>query len=224
MVYYQEKYKKNIAIDMRKRGFSYSEISEKLFVPKSTLSLWLREVPIEEEHLQKLRDRKLEALRSGSRERLARVAASIEELKNQSAESVKEISKRELWLMGIVLYWRERFSSDDVRKGVQFSSSDPALAKLFLLWLAEVGGIREEEIISDVFLSEDDDRNKVLKHWAEVVGKPSHVYVQKSSKKKKMRKRNRNELGFLRIRVKASSMLARQVAGWAKGIENLLLK
>ena len=128
--------------------------------------------------------------------------------------------------MGIVLYWRERFSSDDVRKGVHFSTSDPSLAKLFLLWLGDVGGIGEEEIISDIFLSESDDRKKALAHWAEIIGSPSHVYVQKTvkNKKKKKRQRNRNELGFLRIRVKASSMLARQLMGWAKGIENLLLK
>ena len=62
----------------------------------------------------------------------------IAEIKKTSAKDIQEITKKELWLMGIVLYWRERLLSgneNDLRKGVKFSSSDPYLIKLFLKWL-----------------------------------------------------------------------------------------
>ncbi|MEK6884288.1 MAG: hypothetical protein AABY22_31950, partial [Nanoarchaeota archaeon] len=61
-----------------------------------------------------------------------KTAQKIEEIKNSSAEDLKEISKRELWLMGIMLYWRERFlhgNENDLRKGVRFTSSDPNIIK-----------------------------------------------------------------------------------------------
>jgi len=48
--------KKLKAIRMRKEGASYSQIKEKLKVSKSSLSLWLRDMPIPEKRLRELRD------------------------------------------------------------------------------------------------------------------------------------------------------------------------
>ena len=165
-------------------------------------------------------------------------------MKNSSAKDIGKISKRELWFMGIVLYWRERFlngNENDLKKGVRFTSSDPYLVKLFLKWLREVGGITDEEIGFDIFITEDkkDFLDKTIDHWSSVTGFPksnfSHIYFQKSSTRNKKeeikskgetgrknltgrRNSKRTFFGLLRIRVKASSMLARQIAGWVRGI------
>jgi len=55
MVYLNEDYKK--AIELRKKGLSYSEILKCVPVAKSTLSLWLRSVGLSKKQRQRLTDK-----------------------------------------------------------------------------------------------------------------------------------------------------------------------
>lgn len=48
---------KEEAIKLRLQGNSYSQIKSVLKVNKSTLSYWLKDFPLSEEKIQKLRDR-----------------------------------------------------------------------------------------------------------------------------------------------------------------------
>jgi len=229
MVQYFKKYKKNIAIDMRKRGMSYSEINNRINIPKSTLSFWFKDLELSGDQLNKLNQNRLEALKRGVAKKGLKLKQAVEEIKNNSAKDIRKISKRELWLMGIILYWRERLLSNNessLRKGIKFTSSDPYLIKLFLKWLKDIGSIDNKEIIFDILLSRDDLKEKIIEYWSEVVGfsrsEFRHFYFYKSggarSSSGKKRNYNRTKYGLLRIRVKSSSMLARQVRGWVKGI------
>lgn len=228
MVQYLEKYKKNIAIDMRKKGMSYSEIKNHIHVPKSTLSYWLKDLKLTEEQIKKLDEKHLEARKNSLKKKNLQTLRLIEEIKSSSAASIKAISKRELWLMGVILYWRERLLSGnetDLHKGVRFTSSDPYLIKLFLKWLQDVGKIKNDEIRFDIFIGENrrNSMNEVIEYWSDVTdsleGLFSRIYFQRNNlKRSKRRIKNQTSMGLLRIRVKASSMLARQIAGWVRGI------
>jgi len=230
MVQYLEKYKRNIAIDMRKKGFLYSEIKNRLGVPKSTLSFWLKKIKLTEEAKKMLDGKRFESWKHGSEKKVHRTLKMIEDIKKSSSSDIKEITKKELWLIGAVLYWRERFLSgneSDLRKGVRFTSSDPYLVKLFLKWLQDVGRIKNEEIKFDIFIEADkkDIISEVVGYWSDVTEFPEstfkHVYFQKVKAKRKRGGRkiaNKTKVGLLRIRVRSSSMLARQIAGWVRGI------
>ncbi len=238
MVQTPVRFKKGIAIELRKKGLSYSEIKNSINIPRSTIAYWLKEVELTEPQVEKLKMRRSEVARANSAKRSLRISREVEELKNASAKEVGAISKRELWLMGIMLYWRERLLSgngQDLRKGVSFMSSDPDLIRFFLKWLRGVGKIGDEEIAFDIFAGKDKRRkiNEIIIHWSKITGFSSslfdHVYYLK--KKPMSKKRNpgiarrnytkNNEWGILRVRVKASSALARQMAGWMEGIRQL---
>ena len=223
---------KNRAIALRREGLSYSEIQKHLSVPKSSLSYWFRTVRLTAPQRERLLVRRKDALRSGAEKKKTRTRKLIDEIRNSSAKDIKEISRRALWLRGIMLYWRERFlrkGETDVHRGVRFTSSDPELIKFFLKWLFEVGGLEQREIIFDIFLSSA-KRNfldTVIHHWSRVTGYPitdfHHVYIQKrKTGKNKRRYIHSAPYGLLRIRVRASSMLARQITGWVRGIERQL--
>src|SRR3989338_1247337 len=177
MVQYLENYKKNIAIDMRKKGMSYSEIGNRIHVPKSTLSFWLRKIKLTKDQLKKLNNKKIESLKKGSEKKIARTRQTIEEIKKASAKDIKEITKKELWLIGAVLYWRERFLSGnerDIRKAVRFTSSDPYLIKLFLKWLQDVGQIKNEEVEFDIFMGNNQGSlsKEAKAYWSDVIDIP----------------------------------------------------
>lgn len=208
---------------------SYSEIQSKLNVPKSTLSFWLKKIKLTEEQEKKLNEDRLEALKRGLEKKISRTRKIIEEIKITSAKNIKNVSKKELWLMGVILYWRERLLSgndNDLRKGVKFTTSDPYLAKLFLKWLKDIGRIKNEEIGFDIFMSVSDKAStgEAIAFWSDVTEFPEdkfkNIYFQKTRPKRKKggRATNRTKFGLLRTRVKASSMLARQIAGWVRGI------
>ena len=48
--------KREMALQLRKLGKSYSDIKASIGVSKSTLSLWLREYPLPPERIKELRD------------------------------------------------------------------------------------------------------------------------------------------------------------------------
>lgn len=204
---------------MRKRGFSYSEIENRLHIPKSTLSFWLKKIKLTPEQMKKLNDKRTETAKANALKKTSRVSRMIEEIKNTSSLEVKEISKKELWLMGIVLYWKNGNKSD-LKKGVHFSSSDPDMIKLFLKWLREAGGIKDEEIKFDIFMTgKRTNKNNLIDYWSRVTGFTKgrflSVYFQKVDNK-----RNSTQ-GFLRVKVAQSSMLARQIAGWIVGLKKI---
>lgn len=238
---------KATAISLRKDGLSFSEIQKQLPVAKSTLSSWLKDLKLTPEQIAKLDKKRNETIRKTAEKKIAETRKSIEDVKSDSARAIGQISKRELWLMGIMLYWRERVlnrNDSDLKKGVRFTSSDPFLINLFLKWLHDIGRLGKDEIAFDIFISSNkvtsvsfEDKNEIRKNsdvqkivdfWAVNTGFNnsyfSHIYVQKSQPTKGKRKiSNKSEMGILRIRVKASSMLARQVAGWIEGVKSMLL-
>lgn len=221
MVHVKKNSPKDFAIELRKGGYSYSEIKKFCPVPKSTLSYWFRDLKLSEPQIVRLKKKRIEAAQRGSKTKTLKTSKAIEEIQNRSAKDVGKISKRELWLMGIVLYWRERFlnkNDSDLKKGVQFTSSDPHLIKLFLKWLADVGGIKNEEISLDIYIGKNSQKllNETVRYWADITAFPkgsfSRYYVLRKSKR-----------SLLKIRVKASSMMARQISGWVKGVEAYIL-
>lgn len=221
MVHIKKNNPKDFAIELRKGGYSYSEIKKFCPVPKSTLFYWFQDIKLSEPQLKRLKQKRIEGAQRGSKARILKISKSIQEIQKTSAKDIGKISKRELWLMGIVLYWRERLlnkNDSDLKKGIRFTSSDPHLIKLFLKWLGDVGGIKNEEINFDIYIGKDkqDVLNEAVSYWADITGflkaNFSRYYVLKKSKH-----------SLLRIRVKASSMLARQISGWVNGIQKTLL-
>jgi transposase len=56
---------KEIAIELRRQGYSYSEILKRVPVAKSTLSLWLRSLGLAKQQKQRLTEKRLAALKRG---------------------------------------------------------------------------------------------------------------------------------------------------------------
>jgi DNA-binding transcriptional MerR regulator len=216
MVQPQNTSRRNLARSLRNGGYSYAEIQKFVRVPKATLSYWFKDIKLSEAQLKRLEEKRKEAIQRGGKERLERVARKIEEIQTQSSNEIGEISKRELWLIGVILYWRNQ-NKADVRRGVQFTSSDAAAIKLFLKWLKEIGQLNDAEISFDLFVREKTDA-QAIEYWSNELGYTkesfSHIYRYKKKASLKV------EHGLLRIRVQASSMLARQLAGWIQGIQS----
>lgn len=117
---------------LRAEGKSYSEIKAILGISKGTLSPWLRDMPLSKEQLMQLRDKnpiRIEHYRETMRKkREARLNLAYLKAK----KDIGKISKRELFIAGLYLYWGEGTKADCGAVGI--ANTDPAVIRAFLDW------------------------------------------------------------------------------------------
>jgi hypothetical protein len=214
------------AIELRKKGNTYSEILRVVPVAKSTLSEWLSAVGIARSQKQAFTEKKrLASLKGGQARRKQRIDLS-NKIVAVAENEIGRLTKRELWLIGIALYWAE--GSKEKEKypgsGLSFSNSDWAMISLFLRWLLEIIGVSKDDISCEIYLHDSyrDDVARFQEFWSEKTGLPLNYFDTVYFKKNKIKTKRKNigDLynGQLRVKVCRSSSLNRQVTGWVKGI------
>ena len=219
---------KGNAVNLRKQGLSYSEILKQIPVAKSTLSLWLRSVGMSVAQRQRLTEKKLASARRGSKKRKDERITLTNKIISRAEKEIGKLTKRELWLIGVTLYWGEGRKEKESHPGapVQFSNSDPRMVKIFLRWLLEIVKVSREKIYLDIYIHErhKDRISKVIDYWARItdfsISEIKHVYFKKNKINTRRRNIGDSYYGLLRICVRSSSTLNRTIAGWTKGIGN----
>lgn len=216
---------KNKAIKLRKQGKTYSEILQQITVAKSTLSLWLREVGLAKAQKQRITKKRKEAQMKGATARRLQRIELTEKIYKESEGEIGILSKRELWLMGIMLYWAEggKEKAWCPGSGMNFSNSDHRMISLFLRWLF-VCGVEKQDIRFSIYIHEN-HRSKikqVKKFWIDKTGFSekyfTYVYFKKHNPKTKRRNTGDDYYGNLRINIKASSTFVRKTEGWVRGV------
>ena len=206
---------KTRAISLRKKGLSYNEILREVPVAKSTLSVWLKNIGIAKPQKQKLAQQKAqEACRQSriSRETLLVGAAKQE---------IGKISKRELWLIGIILYWAEgsKQKAHNVSQRVSFGNSDPDMIKLFIRWAKEINRCKSDDFVYSLYIHETSNTKRARIFWEKTVnGKISWTYLKKHNPKSRRRNTQDNYHGLLRVDIRRSTDLNRIIRGWSQGI------
>jgi hypothetical protein len=217
---------KEKAINLRRQGFSYSEILKEVFVAKSSLSLWLQSVGLSKKQKQRLTEKKLAAMKRGWESRHRKRVLITQEIKSKAKNEINSLTEKELWLIGIALYWGEGHKEKDYRPGtgVQFSNSDPRMIELFLKWLLGIVKIPKEKIYFEIYIHEShkNNINKVIDYWLNHTSFSRdnfrHIYFKKNKINTKRKNIGKFYYGLLRIRVGESSELNRKIQGWIDGI------
>jgi len=215
---------KEKAIKLRKNGLSYSEILAKIPVAKSTLSLWLRSVGLSKRQKQRLTKKKLTAMKHGWETCHNKKVIITKEIIDKAKREIGKISKRELWLICIALYWGEGHKEKEKSTQTELSNSDPLLIKIFLKWLLEICKISKDDIYFRIFLH-DNSKNRleiVKKYWSDVTGFSIENFQKVSWKKNKIKTKRtnigENYFGLLRVTIKKSTNFNRKIQGWIKGV------
>lgn len=127
------------AIQLRRQGLSYNEILEQVPVAKSTLSLWLRDVPLSKKKKKKLenrmKSRALVGARKAGQKNKLRAQHKRSSLLNEARNWTTQFSMNEdtFAYIGAALYWAEGSKGENFT----FSNSDPDLACLYVRWARE---------------------------------------------------------------------------------------
>jgi hypothetical protein len=138
---------KERALELRKMGWTYSEILKELPVAKSSLSLWLKDLPLAELEREVLKARRRSNVSQG------RIKAATSNRANRQSRGVSlaqqaevEFEKRRwdpLFLVGVALYWTEGSRS---KSQVQLVSSDPEIINIFVRWIEKFLNLPREKL------------------------------------------------------------------------------
>jgi hypothetical protein len=211
------------ARDLRAQGLDYEDIAAALGVAKSSVSLWVRDLPTPP-RLSYEENRKRSA--EGSRrywevERTVRQTRRSAVTRHASGE-IGAMTDREILIAGAVAYWCEGAKSKPHRhvERVSFINSDPGLIGFFLRFL-DTAEIPRDDLIFRVHIHETADVEAAQRFWLGLTGaQPSQFRrpVLKRHNPKTVRKNvGEGYHGCLRIDVRRSGDLYRRIEGWAAG-------
>jgi len=213
-----------LARKLRNSGKSIGNIAKIVGVSKSTVSCWCNDIFLSE--LQKLHLNQInsEAVKKGSivanenkkLERLKRVNF----YKSIGIKKISKLSKRELFLVGVALYWAE---SGKTQRKVVFINSDSEMILLWIKWVRECLNIPKKRLICRVEINEiHKNRLSVIEqYWSNLIKIPRNQFKKaslKHSQIKKFYKDNSNYFGSLQLTVSKGTNLNYEILGYIEGL------
>lgn len=209
------------ARELRTQGFSLREIAEKIKCPKSSISEWVRDIPLTDEQIERLelKQDRARAKAANHPNSPKNVWATIR--KNLYDSALQEVpgscSKETLKVLGSALYWAEGYKVSI--NMINFSNSDPYMIALMMRFFKEICKVRKDKFRGMVHIHPHLDNLRATNFWSKISGIPvsqfhkTHFGVSKASK----HKRDTLPLGTFRI-VICDTRLRAKIDGWIKGI------
>jgi len=207
------------AREMRSKGESVKVIAKILDVSKGTVSLWVRDIILSVEQLEKLHHRlitggELGRLKGSLMQKERRLRA-INSGRNWGVKKMGELSDREFFLTGVALYWAEGTKK---KSEVSICNSDPKMINFIISWLRKFFLISKKNLrlvvgINQIHKGRED---LVKKYWSEMTSIPIEQFRKTSFKKTNSKKiyTNFNEYyGTLSIKVLKSAGLYYKIMG-----------
>lgn len=214
------------AISLREKGKTYNEILSVIPVSKSTLSLWLRDIGLTKSQSQRITKLKHESqLRGAAARKRTRIDATTE-IFNDSKKTLGIFSKRDLFILGIGLYWAEGTKEKTYRPSVpvEFANSDPEMIRIYMKWIKMFLNVKNENIqlILHIHQNRLQELDSFKLFWAKVTGLDlknfASIVVKKHIPKTKRKNISDTYKGLLAIRICRSTILNRRIQGWIHGI------
>jgi len=161
------------AVELRlKQNLSYQGIMKIIPVSKSTLSYWLRDLPLSKERILKLRRagwEKGEASRELFRETMRSKRAAAEKLREEEyAKKFRTVSREAYFIAGLMLYLGEGDKRNRNRVGLV--NTDPQIILFFLRWLESFFLVKRLDIRSELHLYDSMNIPSVESFWTRTLG------------------------------------------------------
>ena len=172
---YTEKKK---ALVLRKRGESLKSIASQLGVSKSSVSTWVRDVPLSMEQLKFLGQKGFtsEAIEKRRMTRNANEKTKRDKVMLEGARNIRALSKNDLRIVGLCLYWGE--GGKTIRGMARISNSDPAVIKVMMRFFREVCLVEEKKFRGSIHIHSHLESHKAEKYWSTISGIPQSQFYK----------------------------------------------
>jgi transcriptional regulator with XRE-family HTH domain len=150
------------ARELRAKNMTLQDIATELGVAKSSVSLWVRDVPFTP---SKRRTGPQRRPHPAHEAKLAQIAA----LNVEGIERIGTLDDAAFLAAGAALYAGEGSKRDGA---INFANTDPAMVRFFCSWLRRFFEIDETRLRVRVYLHEGLDLDAAELHWSNVTGIP----------------------------------------------------
>lgn len=163
------------ARELRLQGMTYDQIQVELGCSKSSISLWVRDLPKPER--KRTREEASAIARRGWEITLRQRDEERQETKRQAQSEIGTMSANELFLLGVGLYWAEGSKSKPHRaqERVSFINSDPDMINVFLAWLRLLR-VGDDRLRFHVHIHETADVASAERFWADLTGADTSAF------------------------------------------------
>ncbi|MFF4018036.1 hypothetical protein [Streptomyces sp. NPDC001843] len=205
------------ARELRLQGWTYDQIEVELGCSRSSVSLWVRDLPRPAPRYTPEEQRAL--MNEGLARRRAAEDEERHKTKLAARREVGETTDRELFMAGVALYWAEGSKSKpyDRRERAIFVNSDPGVIKVYLAWL-DLLDVNRERLRFRVLIHESADVDAAHQFWADIADVDPSVFAKPTLKRhnpKTVRKNTGEDYhGCLVITVARSAHLYNRIEGW----------
>jgi predicted transcriptional regulator len=158
------------ALILRKKEFSYSQIKSELGISKSTLSYWLRDYPLSRKRIDELRNKNARRIEKFRQSMFEKRKNRLELIYKQAKLTILPLTKKELLLAGLCLYWGDGTKVDWSK--VALTNSDPNVLRFFVYWLKRVCDIDKKDLKIRLQLYCDMNIKKEILFWSEILSIP----------------------------------------------------
>ena len=206
------------------RGLDYEEIVARLGVSKSSVSLWVRDLPrpprvAPDECARRTSERMRRYWTAERRVRATRRAMASA----AAAADIGGLTDREIVIAGAIAYWCEGAKNKPHRRAdrVTFANSDPELISFFLLFL-DVAEIPRSDLAFQLQIHETADVASAERYWLALTeAQPEQfrkTYLKRHNPGTTRKNTSDGYYGCLRVDVKRSCVLYRKIEGWASAV------
>ena len=219
---------KEKAVQLRKKGFSYGEISKKLKIPKSTLSYWLRNIELSKSSKDILKKKGIEksttALIKRNKEQTKKAQEKAELIQNKSILEINKIGKKELFILGVALYWGEGYkkgANGSKWKCVDFTNSDSEMIIVMMRFFREICNVPDSKFKVQLHTYKNKDEEKIIKFWSNLTKIPKSQFMKSSfaiSSASKQKRGSMLKYGTVHIRI-YDVVLFHRLIGWITGLK-----
>lgn len=216
---------KEKAQKLRRNGSSIGEISRELHVSKSTVSIWCRDISLSKEAMRRIaakgKEKSIMGLMKYSESVRKNRLRETELSMKRGADDLGELTKRDVYCLGLGLYWGEGYKRGSQEFG--FTNSDPSMIQFYIYWLKTVFGVRRSDLILRVSINISHKKrvNEVEAFWVQKTGVSLDQFSKTSfikTQSKKVYENSESHFGTLRVKVRKGTRMRREVLGALKSI------
>ena len=153
------------ALEMRRSGHSYNYIAARVGVSKSTVGMWVADIPYSPNKETIDRIGKARAASGAAKNKIMR--ESFQRARDEALNDIRMVSTRDLFMLGLGLYIGEGAKSTSA---TCFVNSNILIMNLIIRWFIEAIGMSKQNLRIRLHLYPDSNLEQCLEYWSSHTG------------------------------------------------------
>lgn len=214
---------KQKALELRKGGESIKVIAKKLKVSKASVSFWVRDIKLNNTQRVALTKRgfSFEAIQKRREKRLFNENTKRKILINKAKEDIKNISDKELLIIGSMLYLGE---GGKTKRMVRISNSDPDVIRIMMKFFRKICHTPEDKFRGHIHIHSHLEIKKAEKYWSNISQIPTSRFFKTYSKPSiaSLGKKDSIPNGTFEVHVNDVKVFL-SIMGWIEKVKELII-